>query len=466
MAEAAAEQQTVEQLVRVVGVRFKRAGKIYYFDPGELELVPGDRVLVETAAGVEFGEVVTPVKMVPESAVVPPIRPVLREAVREDYDQLLANRELERIAHAFALERIAARGLPMRLVNTEYTFDRNRLTFFFTSETRVDFRQLVRDLARQFGVRIELRQIGVRDEAKEVGGIGACGRELCCATWMGEFEPVSIRMAKEQRLSLNPSKLTGQCGRLKCCLKFENDTYRKIRALLPAEGDQVQVTVAGEVQVGRVIEVLVAKESVVVDLGEGRRVTVTLQQFESGEAVALTGKLAGEGADAAAGAAGVEPYDEAYDESYDEAAEDLDDLTWDMAAGDQYAAGGGEYAAALEAEPAQSWIEAVERESELEDDAGGPAERLRPEEGPGLAGLDPDEDAELAEVLRELVLLDGAGLDEELARATAGRARGKARKGRSRRGKAKAAPKAGHNGGGKRRRRRSHKKPEAREEGQ
>jgi len=220
------------------------------------------------------------------------------------------------------------------------------------------------------------------------------------------------------------------------------------------------------VQVGRVIEVLVAKESVVVDLGEGRRVTVTLQQFESGEAVALTGKLAGEGADAAAGAAGVEPYDEAYDESYDEAAEDLDDLTWDMAAGDQYAAGGGEYAAALEAEPAQSWIEAVERESELEDDAGGPAERLRPEEGPGLAGLGPDEDAELAEVLRELVLLDGAGLDEELARATAGRPRGKARKGRSRRGKAKAAPKAGHNGGGKRRRRRSHKKPEAREEGQ
>lgn len=279
-------------LVRIVGVRFKRAGKIYYFDPGVLDLVRGDRVLVETAAGVEFGEVVVPPKMVPESDVVPPIRPVLRRVEREDYDRLLANRHDARLAHEAALERIAARGLPMRLVSTEYTFDRNRLTFFFTAESRVDFRQLVRDLARQFGVRIELRQIGVRDEAKEVGGIGLCGRELCCSSWMGEFEPVSIRMAKEQKLSLNPSKLTGQCGRLKCCLKFENDTYRRIRSELPDVGDLVQTTVAGEKVTAPVAEVLVARESVELDLGEGRKALVSLGQIESGEAKVLTGKLA------------------------------------------------------------------------------------------------------------------------------------------------------------------------------
>lgn len=281
-----------KQLVRIVGVRFKRAGKVYYFDPGDLEPTRGSRVLVETAGGVEFGEVVIPVKMVPESDVVPPIRPVLREVAREDYDQLAANRKHEREAHAIALERIAARGLPMKLVNTEYTFDRSRLTFFFTADSRVDFRQLVRDLARQFGVRIELRQIGVRDEAKELGGIGMCGRELCCSSWLGEFQPVSIRMAKDQRLSLNPSKLTGQCGRLKCCLKFENDTYRQIRSELPEVGDRLQIVVGGETVAGRVIEVLVTKESVAVDVGEGRHVLVSSKQIESGEAVVLSGKLA------------------------------------------------------------------------------------------------------------------------------------------------------------------------------
>lgn len=337
-----------EQLVRIVGVRFKRAGKIYYFDPGELQLVRGDRVLVETAAGIEFGEVVVPVKMVPESDVVPPIRPVLREVVREDYEQLLANRELERVAHAVALERIAARGLPMRLVNTEYTFDRNRLTFFFTADNRVDFRQLVRDLARQFGVRIELRQIGVRDEAKEVGGIGLCGRELCCSSWLGEFQPVSIRMAKEQRLSLNPSKLTGQCGRLKCCLKFENDTYRQIREELPEVGDQVQTVVTGEKLVGRVIEVLVARESVAVDFGEGRRAMVSLKQLESGEAIALTGKLAG-GDD---GDAGREMPLAAADETDAQSK----GPTWGLAAGaDDYGVGADEYAAALEEQAENAW---------------------------------------------------------------------------------------------------------------
>lgn len=341
----------------------------------------------------------------------------------------------------------------MRLVNTEYTFDRNRLTFFFTSETRVDFRQLVRDLARQFGVRIELRQIGVRDEAKEVGGIGVCGRELCCASWMGEFEPVSIRMAKDQRLSLNPSKLTGQCGRLKCCLKFENDTYRQIRALLPAEGDRVQVAVAGELQVGRVIEVLVAKESVVLDMGEGRRVQVSLRQLESGEAVVLTGKLANGAVEAA------------YDEGYGEAAEELDELAWDMAAGgDEYAAGGDEYAASLELEAELDWDEGLATDEllELEREAGSrgrsrSAVGRRPE-----PALEPDEEAELAENLLELAALDGA----EPGDAPAGRA-GKAGRGRSGRGKAKASRRGESDAGNKRRRRRRPKrKPEAEQEGQ
>lgn len=361
-------------LVRIVGVRFKRAGKIYYFDPGELELVRGDRVLVETSAGVEFGEVVVPVKMVPESDVVPPIRPVLREVMREDYDQLLANRQDERVAHKVAEERIAARGLPMRLVNTEYTFDRNRLTFFFTADTRVDFRQLVRDLARQFGVRIELRQIGVRDEAKEFGGIGLCGRELCCSSWLGEFQPVSIRMAKEQRLSLNPSKLTGQCGRLKCCLKYENDTYRQIRAELPAVGDRVQTVVGGETVAGRVIEVLVTRESVEVDVGEGRRVLVSISQIESGEAVVLTGRLARGGEttaveDERSAVEADSRVDESnrdglYDRRVDDGAVDEDAYSWDEDDTD-YAAGEERIGAVRRAESVkqagtENYAEAVE----------------------------------------------------------------------------------------------------------
>lgn len=340
-------------LVCIVGVRFKRAGKVYYFDPGDLELIRGDQVLVETSSGLSFGDVVVEPREIPEEDVVQPIRKVVRKVGRDDYEQLVANRDDERAAYDIALERIESHGLPMRLVNAEYTFDRNRLTFFFTADNRVDFRALVHDLARRFGVRIELRQIGVRDEAKEVGGIGVCGRELCCTSWMGEFSPVSIRMAKQQNLSLNPSKLTGQCGRLKCCLKFENDTYRHIRSLLPEQGDAVAVAVApsavgleedpGEhtlrpaaggdggigavarggrhdgpgiaafypgkgapswtslvqrpdpshvVVRGTVREVLVTWESVDVNIGEGKRIRVSLKQFEKGEAAALSGKLA------------------------------------------------------------------------------------------------------------------------------------------------------------------------------
>lgn len=327
------------ELIRIVGIRFKRAGKVYYFDPDDLELDQGDQVIVETATGLAFGDVVVAPKDVPEQDVVLPIRKVLRKVGRDDHERLVLNRDDERLAHDIALERIEAHGLPMRLVNAEYTFDRTRLTFFFTADNRVDFRALVHDLAKRFGVRIELRQIGVRDEAKEVGGIGVCGRELCCTSWMGEFAPVSIRMAKQQNLSLNPTKLTGQCGRLKCCLKFENDTYREVRALLPQPGDAVAVSVpvavlGGEEAVGatargalraaagaetaalagrrsgsllesvepsnvvvqgKVREVLVTRESVAVDIGGGRQVNVSLRQIESGEAVVLSGKLAKNG---------------------------------------------------------------------------------------------------------------------------------------------------------------------------
>lgn len=290
-----------EDTVVVVGVRFKRAGKLYYFKPGDLELHPRDQVLVETAAGMEIGEVVIPAKAVPAADVVQPVRRVVRRVDERDAEQLLANRESEERARAVAAERIAARGLAMKLVNAEYTFDRNRLTFFFVAEDRVDFRELVRDLANEFGVRIELRQIGVRDQAKELGGIGVCGRELCCTTWLGEFEPVSIRMAKDQQLSLNPSKLTGQCGRLKCCLKFENDTYRRIRNELPEPGALVNTREG----TGKVLEVLVAREGVLVDVGEGRRVFVSLKELESGEAAVLTGTRARRPGQAAAAAGDV-----------------------------------------------------------------------------------------------------------------------------------------------------------------
>ncbi|HLT57994.1 MAG TPA: regulatory iron-sulfur-containing complex subunit RicT [Limnochordales bacterium] len=290
----------MEETIRIVGVRFKRAGKIYYFTPGDLQVSVGDQVLVETQAGVECGEVVIPAKHVPVDDVVQPVRRVLRHVGPAEREQLVANRDSERAAQAFAQERIAARGLPMKLVSVEYTFDRSRLTFFFVAEERVDFRELVKELASRFGCRIEMRQIGVRDQAKEVGGIGVCGRDLCCTTWLGEFAPVSIRMAKDQELSLNPSKLTGQCGRLKCCLKFEADTYRRIRDELPEVGAKVR-TPDGT---GEVVQVLVARESVAVSLGEGRPKLVSLKDFETGAAAVLTGRLAhGNGAALGNGAA-------------------------------------------------------------------------------------------------------------------------------------------------------------------
>ncbi|ADI00856.1 MAG TPA: stage 0 sporulation family protein [Syntrophothermus lipocalidus] len=209
----------------VVGVRFKPAGKIYYFNGEDVELKVGDKVIVETARGIEFGEVVIGRREVDEGRLVLPLKNVIRKATEQDMRQAEENRKREVEAYAICEAKIKEHGLPMNLIDVEYTFDRGKIIFYFTAEGRVDFRELVRDLASVFRTRIELRQIGVRDEAKMLGGIGTCGRVLCCATFLGDFEPVSIRMAKDQNLSLNPTKISGICGRLMCCLKFESETY-------------------------------------------------------------------------------------------------------------------------------------------------------------------------------------------------------------------------------------------------
>ncbi len=228
------------EYVTVVGVRFRKAGKIYYFKPGDLELRPGDNVIVETARGIEFGTVVIGPRRVPLEDTVTPLREVIRKATPEDCARLEENKKKARAALAICQERIAAHGLPMKLIDAEYTFDGAKLLFYFTAEGRVDFRELVRDLAAIFRTRIELRQIGVRDETKMVGGLGPCGRELCCHTWLGDFEPVSIRMAKDQNLSLNPTKISGICGRLMCCLKFESACYpQRKKAGAEEEGEAV-----------------------------------------------------------------------------------------------------------------------------------------------------------------------------------------------------------------------------------
>ena len=208
-------------MVKIVGVRFKKAGKIYYFDPGDLELASGMHVIVETVRGIEHGQVVVGPKFVPEDDIVQPLKQVIRIATEADARQVEENRRKAERAFDIGLAKIASHGLPMKLVDVEYTFDNSKIIFYFTADGRVDFRELVRDLASVFRVRIELRQIGVRDEAKMLGGIGPCGRPLCCATFLGDFEPVSIKMAKEQNLSLNPTKISGICGRLMCCLKYE-----------------------------------------------------------------------------------------------------------------------------------------------------------------------------------------------------------------------------------------------------
>ncbi len=227
-------------MYNVVGVRFKKAGKIYYFDPLDYHLDIGDYVIVETARGIEYGKVTSPVKEVDENDVVLPLKKIIRKALVEDQIQVEENRMDAEQAFGKGIEKIREHELDMKLVDVEYTFDRNKIVFYFTAEGRVDFRNLVKDLAAIFRTRIELRQIGVRDEAKMLGGIGPCGRMLCCSTFLGDFEPVSIKMAKDQNLSLNPSKISGLCGRLMCCLKYENDEYEEAKALMPDIGERVQ----------------------------------------------------------------------------------------------------------------------------------------------------------------------------------------------------------------------------------
>ena len=212
-------------MVRVTGVRFRSAGKIYYFDPQKLEIRKGDHVIVETARGMEYGTVVMNIREVEDDKVVSPLKPILRMATKRDEEIVARNREREKEAFRICQEKIKKHRLEMKLVDAEYTFDNNKVLFYFTADGRVDFRELVKDLASVFKMRIELRQIGVRDETKIRGGVGICGRSLCCHSYMPEFIPVSIKMAKEQNLSLNPKKISGCCGRLMCCLKNEQETY-------------------------------------------------------------------------------------------------------------------------------------------------------------------------------------------------------------------------------------------------
>ena len=226
-------------MVKVVSVHFKNAGKNYYFDPGELELKNGDNVIVETARGQEFGTLVSDITEVEEKEIVPPLKPVIRVATEEDIKKHEENQAKREHALEVCQEKVDKRGLDMKLVDVEYTFDNSRLIFYFTSDGRVDFRELVKDLAAVFKTRIELRQIGVRDEMKLMGGIGNCGRELCCKSWMGDFTPVSIKMAKTQNLSLNPIKISGTCGRLMCCLQFENEVYAELRQGMPDIGERI-----------------------------------------------------------------------------------------------------------------------------------------------------------------------------------------------------------------------------------
>ena len=226
-------------MVRVIGVRFRTAGKIYFFDPGKLDIKKNDHVIVETARGIEYGTVVGDPREEEEEKVVQPLKAVLRVATPKDDEQEASNKQREKEAFKICLEKIRKHNLQMKLIDAEYTFDNNKVLFYFTADGRIDFRELVKDLASVFKTRIELRQIGVRDETKILGGIGICGRPLCCHTHLSEFAPVSIKMAKEQNLSLNPTKISGVCGRLMCCLKNEEETYEELNRRLPNVGDYV-----------------------------------------------------------------------------------------------------------------------------------------------------------------------------------------------------------------------------------
>ncbi len=249
-------------MATVIAVRFQKAGKLYYFDPAGIWANPGDHVIVETVRGIELGEVITSAREVPDEAIVAPLKNVLRLATEDDLRRAEANAKNEKMAFDLCLEKIAARKLEMKLISVEYTFDNSKVIFYFTANGRVDFRELVKDLAAVLKTRIELRQIGVRDEAKMLGGLGSCGRPICCGTFLGDFQPVSIKMAKEQNLSLNPTKISGQCGRLMCCLKYEQDYYEETLKKLPKVGKEV-LTPDG---VGNIVEINVLRERVKVKL--------------------------------------------------------------------------------------------------------------------------------------------------------------------------------------------------------
>jgi cell fate regulator YaaT (PSP1 superfamily) len=257
-------------LYNVIGVRFKKAGKIYYFDPDTFDIPVNSFVIVETARGIEYGKAVTQIKQVGENDVVLPLKKVLRQANEKDRLTVTENKSAAKEAFDVCVQKIIEHNLDMKLVDVEYTFDRNKVIFYFTAEGRVDFRDLVKDLAAIFRTRIELRQIGVRDEAKMLGGIGPCGRMLCCSTFLGDFEPVSIKMAKDQNLSLNPAKISGVCGRLMCCLKYENDDYETAKKELPDIGENITTPIGK----GRVIGLNILERLIQVELFEAeKRVT-------------------------------------------------------------------------------------------------------------------------------------------------------------------------------------------------
>ena len=252
-------------MATVIGVRFKKAGKVYYFDPGDLWPRPGQNAVVETARGIEFGEVVTAPRAISDDQIVAPLKKVIRIATEEDEQRAAFNEKREQEAFAICQEKVARHKLEMKLVSVEYTFDNSKIIFYFTANGRVDFRELVKDLAGVFKMRIELRQIGVRDEAKMLGGLGPCGRHICCGAFLGDFQPVSIKMAKEQNLSLNPTKISGQCGRLMCCLKYEQDTYEQTLKRVPKVGKDI-VTPDGT---GVIVEINAIRERVKVRIRVG-----------------------------------------------------------------------------------------------------------------------------------------------------------------------------------------------------
>lgn len=263
-------------MYNVIGVRFKKAGKIYYFDPGDHPIRKDDYVIVETARGIEYGKAVTDKKQVNENDVVLPLKKVVRLADQKDQLNVEENKHAAQEAYEVCSNKILTHQLDMKLVDVEYTFDRNKVIFYFTADGRIDFRDLVKDLASIFRTRIELRQIGVRDEAKMLGGIGPCGRMLCCSTFLGDFEPVSIKMAKDQNLSLNPSKISGLCGRLMCCLKYENDEYEAAKAELPDVGEAIR-TPDGQ---GKVIGLNMLERLIQVNLsGQDRVLEYTLDEI-------------------------------------------------------------------------------------------------------------------------------------------------------------------------------------------